>query len=388
MGNEEDWKKLYQWKEQKEEEQRADLERRKHPTRGMKQQEKEEKSDNLSLLAKGIHFMKELGEVLLTYKDEVRLSIIVVGICMAMVLWNIAVVPKPERAVEKKYEKDFFCVSEQEIAPKTKLYTYAAKNYPDLYFHVKLEQGSLTEDVKASALKYFYERLEHPLKEKFMVEMKEENGMLVQYRLCYIFHGIDEVEEAVDAVYEMREILKEEVGETDQIYTRSDSYLFLTLFYDPNLNLEQSKEEGKRQYVSMWQERMNKKKKTGENITEEEKDEGITAEILEKYCRQDLAIYIDGKSIMKKTAEGLVPVKAHYAKGQYEYQIEQEILEKIPGVTILENEDVYLCVFQYKGAEYTSNDVRYEEDITNIFDVTFAYDYANAKVNIRTKSIK
>lgn len=312
MGNEKDWEELNQWREKKEEEQKADLERRKHSARGLKEQEKEEKLDSMILAAKMVHFSKDLGKVIVENKDEAKLSILVIACCILMVWWNIGRVPNPKKIVKEQYGKDFSYISKEEIATKTTLYTFSSKKYPDLYFHVKLERGEITEDVKQSCLKYFFEKLEQPLKEKFTVEMEEKDGMLKNYQLAYIFQDFNEIDEAVETVYQMRQILKKEIGDCDKVYTKSKSDIYLTLFYDQNFDLEQSKEEGKRQYVNALQERINKKKEDDEKITETEKDESVTAEIIEKYCRPDLAIYINGKTVAKNGGTQTYPVKANY----------------------------------------------------------------------------
>ncbi len=391
MGKEEDWKELNQWQEQQDQKQREDLDRRRYPSQGLKEQQKAEgKPDFITRLAKGFHFSEDVRDVLINYKDEIKLSIVVVFICIVMIFWNLSTVRDFDRALKKKYGNDFKRIAVVELEDKSKLYTYQSKKYPDLQIYCSEDRYKKGwSDVEQRRLQYFFGKVDCSLKDKFTVEAREENGILKTYRIAYIFDGLEEVEEAVETVYEVREILKKdmqesELGENTKVYAKSKSDVYLTLFYNPRFTLEEEKEDAKKQYVTGLLENRKRKIKEGKQITEEEKKEKFTPEILEKYVQTNLDIYLNGKPVIDTSYWRQDILKAEYGEKGYRFHLTQDFLEKVPGVTIQQTGDSYLT-FYFDGKKYTNDHWYEEKDIRDAFGATFVYDYENLEVNVIIK---
>lgn len=388
MGKEEDWKELNQWQEQQEQKQKEDLDRRRYPIQGLKEQQKAEgKTDTITKLAKLFHLSEDAREILIKYKDEIKLSIVVVIGCIFMIFWNIATVPDSDRLVKNRYGKEFKRISVVEREDKSKLYTYQSKKYPDLQFYVEITR---TKDVRNDAaqrrLKYFYEKADLSLKEKFVVETEEENGIIKFYKLAYIFDGMEEVEEAVDTVYKLREVLKKdmlesELGAYTRVYARSTSGVYLTLFYNPRFTLEEEKEDAKRQYVSGVIEHINRGEGNTQLIAELEE---FTPEMLSKYMQTDLKICLNGKPLIENARGGSRNAIAYHREDGYYFSLTKEFLEAIPGTTIQQTGDAYLT-FYFDGKRYVNDHLYSEKEVRDVFGATFEYDYKNLTVNIVIK---
>ncbi len=379
MGKEDDWKELNQWQEQQDQRQKEDLDRRRYPSQGLREEQKAEgKPDMITKLAKLFHLSEDVREVLLKYKDEIKLSIFVVFACIFMIFWNVTTVPDSDRLVKDRYGKEFKRVSVVETEDKSKLYTYQSKKYPDLQFYVNItRRKNITNDAAQRRMKYFYEKAEPSLKDKFIVEEEVENGIIKKYKLAYIFDGMEEVEEATDNVYKLREVLKKDMQESEfgadtRVYARSTSSVYLTLFYNPRFTLEDEKEDAKRQYVSGVVENIQRGEENPKLLTDLEK---FLPEILEKYMQLDLNIYINGKAIKDV---------AKYRDGSYCFSLSKEFLEAIPGTIIQQTGEPHLT-FYFDGQKYINDHMYSEKEFREVFGATFEYDYKNRKVNIVIK---
>lgn len=388
MGKEEDWKELNQWQEQQEQKQKEDLDRRRYPIQGLKEQQKAEgKTDTITKLAKLFHLSEDAREILIKYKDEIKLSIVVVIGCIFMIFWNIATVPDSDRLVKNRYGKEFKRVSVVEREDKSKLYTYQSKKYPDLQFNIEItKRKGVRNDAVQRRLKYFYEKADISLKEKFVVEAKEENGMLENYRLVYIFDGLEEVEEAARTVYELRQVLNQdmqivEFDESSKVYARSTSGIYLTLCYNPRFTLEEEKEDAKRQYISGVIEHINRGEENAQLIAELEE---FTPEMLSKYMQTDLKICLNGKPLIENARGGSRNAIAYHREDGYYFSLTKEFLEAIPGTTIQQTGDAYLT-FYFDGKKYVNDHLYSEKEVRDVFGATFEYDYKNLTVNIVIK---
>lgn len=388
MGKEEDWKELNQWQEQQEQKQKEDLDRRRYPIQGLKEQQKAEgKTDTITKLAKLFHLSEDAREILIKYKDEIKLSIVVVIGCIFMIFWNVTTVPDSDRLVKDRYGKEFKRVSVVEREDKSKLYTYQSKKYPDLQFNIEItKRKGVRNDAVQRRLKYFYEKADISLKEKFVVEAKEENGMLENYRLVYIFDGLEEVEEAARTVYELRQVLNQdmqivEFDESSKVYARSTSGIYLTLCYNPRFTLEEEKEDAKRQYISGVIEHINRGEENAQLIAELEE---FTPEMLSKYIQTDLKICLNGKPLIENARGGSRNAIAYHREDGYYFSLTKEFLEAIPGTTIQQTGDAYLT-FYFDGKKYVNDHLYSEKEVRDVFGATFEYDYKNLTVNIVIK---
>ena len=63
MGKEDDWKELNQWQEQQDQRQKEDLDRRRYPSQGLREQQKAEgKPDMITKLAKLFHLSEDVRD--------------------------------------------------------------------------------------------------------------------------------------------------------------------------------------------------------------------------------------------------------------------------------------------------------------------------------------
>lgn len=287
MGNEEDWKKLQQWQEKKEAEQQLDLERRRVPSKGLKEQQKAEKPDNMIRAAKAVHTTKDVGNTLLQLSNEVKLLIVVCIACFVMILIHAGNVPNANKTLESRYAEDFEVVSVVEKDHGAKFYTYEYKN-PKFYFHVlTYGKNCVSEDVKQCWFRTFYEKWDSPLKDKVEIDIQEtEDGLIEKYEVRSMFKNFAEMDEAIETLFQVREeianrggpayesmVVRGENGITPQVYHLFD-------------DMEAFKKEAKRQYVSM-------------AIVNGTPDDTITEEDLKLYCRPDsMKLYINGKPVM------------------------------------------------------------------------------------------
>lgn len=381
MGNEEDWKKLQQWREQKEAEQQIDLERRRRPSKGLK--ETEEKPDNMMRAAKAVHNLEDVRDVLIQYKDEVKLIFYVILAIIAVVYMYLKFVPdEPDKVIEEEFGQTFEEIGVQEYPDQVSVHTYTSTQYPGINVHVRIERGKIVgDDIAYSLYKYYFEKLDPAVQAKFKIEEKENNEMLTKYKVTYIFDGMNDIDEAIQTVYETRQTLKKDIEDQWWISIESKSKIWIRL----NLNapLKENLEEGKRIYVGELQKRIKEKKVKKEELTEEEKS--VTKEMLEQYYRPTVQVLVDGEPLKDREDSY---AEAECDRGSYVFFLRTPLLEKLPGVSILDENEIHYRNFAVNGQIYENRGMFYEKDFQEKFGITLEFDYINETVNIVTKPKK